>query len=108
MNYSGGQRSILKQGIRGDGDDDTRNVSWYRTERERVVCVSTLQIGCRRNMGLKGFCFALQARDTYNYKYGAVQAENLWGKAVGRIVIDGWSVQKAVDELINRMKKLLE
>lgn len=47
-------------------------------------------------------------QQVYNYKYGAVQAENLWGKAVGRIVIDGWSVQKAVDELINRMKKLLE
>jgi len=43
-----------------------------------------------------------------NYKYAAVQAENLWGKAAGRMLVDGWSARKSLDELITRMKKLLE
>ena len=47
-------------------------------------------------------------QQVYNYKYAAVQAENLWGKALGRIVIDHWSAEKATDELISRMQELLK
>lgn len=47
-------------------------------------------------------------QQVYNYKYAAVQAENLWGKALGRIVIDGWPAEKATDELIDRIKELLK
>jgi multiple sugar transport system substrate-binding protein len=44
---------------------------------------------------------------TYNYKFAAVQAENLWGKAIGRMVLENWTTDKAVDELIGRMKELV-
>lgn len=47
-------------------------------------------------------------QQVYNYKYAVVQAENLWGKAVGRMVLDGWPAAKAVDELATRMKELLK
>ncbi len=47
----------------------------------------------------------LQAR---NYKYAKVMAEQLWGKATGRILLDGWSTEDAVDELSKRMHELLD
>lgn len=47
-------------------------------------------------------------QQVYNHRYAAVQAENLWGKALGRIVLDGWSAQKATDELIKRMKEVMK
>jgi multiple sugar transport system substrate-binding protein len=47
----------------------------------------------------------LQAR---NFLYAKVMAERLWGKAMGRILLDGWSTEDAVDELALRMKELLE
>ncbi|MBI1773815.1 MAG: extracellular solute-binding protein [Proteobacteria bacterium] len=39
---------------------------------------------------------------------GLVQAqnENVFGRAIGRIVIDNWSVDKAVDEMFGRLKEL--
>lgn len=43
----------------------------------------------------------------WNYKVAAVQAENLWGKAMGRVAIDSWTAEKAVDELIQRIKELM-
>lgn len=47
-------------------------------------------------------------QQVYNHRYAAVQAENLWGKALGRIVLDGWSAEKAVDELFKRMKEVMK
>lgn len=47
----------------------------------------------------------LQAR---NYRYAKIMAEQLWGKATGRILLDGWSTEDAVDELAKRMHLLLD
>jgi hypothetical protein len=35
-----------------------------------------------------------------------VNAENAWGKAVTRVVLESWTPEKAVDELIGRIKQL--
>lgn len=42
----------------------------------------------------------------FNYRLIAVNAENAYGKAVTRVVLDNWTPEKAVDELIARMKEL--
>jgi len=34
-------------------------------------------------------------------------AEQLWGKMLGRIVLDGWTTEKAVAELAERMTKVM-
>ncbi len=44
---------------------------------------------------------------TYNRHYARVMAEQLWGKMLGRIVLDGWTTEKAVDELAERMTKIM-
>jgi len=43
----------------------------------------------------------------YNRNYAKVMAEQLWGKMLGRIVLDNWSTEKAIDEMIERMTKIL-
>lgn len=42
----------------------------------------------------------------FNYKIIQVNAENAWGKAVTRVVLESWTPEKAVDELIGRIKQL--
>lgn len=44
---------------------------------------------------------------TANHKLIAVNAENAWGKAVTRVVLDKWGADKAVDELIARIKEVV-
>ncbi len=41
-----------------------------------------------------------------NYKIIAVNAENAYGRAVGRVVLESWSAADAVDELIARIKEV--
>jgi multiple sugar transport system substrate-binding protein len=43
----------------------------------------------------------------YNWRYAQLQAENVWGKAIGRIVVENWSNERAVDEAIARIKDVL-
>ncbi|HEY9889613.1 MAG TPA: ABC transporter substrate-binding protein, partial [Candidatus Obscuribacterales bacterium] len=42
-----------------------------------------------------------------NAAYSQVQAENVWGQAIGHVVIDGWSPEQAVDEAIAQIQKIL-
>jgi multiple sugar transport system substrate-binding protein len=42
----------------------------------------------------------------YNWKIIQVQAENVWGRAIGRVVSENWAPEKAVDEMIARIKEL--
>jgi multiple sugar transport system substrate-binding protein len=42
----------------------------------------------------------------FNYRLIQVNAENAWGKAVTRVVLDKESPATAVDELIARIKAL--
>jgi multiple sugar transport system substrate-binding protein len=41
-----------------------------------------------------------------NYKLIDINAENAYGKAVGRVVLEDWSAEDAVEELIERIKQV--
>ncbi len=41
-----------------------------------------------------------------NHRLIAVNAENAWGKAVTRVVLENWTPEQAVDELIARIKEV--
>jgi multiple sugar transport system substrate-binding protein len=41
-----------------------------------------------------------------NRKFARLDAENVWAKAMNRVVTDKVSVEKAVDELIARIKEV--
>lgn len=43
---------------------------------------------------------------TKNYKFTILNNENVWAKAVNRVVSEKWPVEKAVDEMINRIKEV--
>jgi multiple sugar transport system substrate-binding protein len=43
----------------------------------------------------------------YNPRFADAQNENVWGKALGRVIVDGWTMDRAVDELIARVQELL-
>jgi len=43
---------------------------------------------------------------TRNYKFTVLNNENVWAKAMNRVVTDKWPVEKAVDELIARIKEV--
>ncbi|MDJ1160121.1 extracellular solute-binding protein [Chelatococcus sp. SYSU_G07232] len=42
----------------------------------------------------------------YNYKFTAVNAENVWAKAINRIIQDKVAPEQAVDEMIVRIKQI--
>jgi multiple sugar transport system substrate-binding protein len=44
----------------------------------------------------------------FNRHFVRVQTENLYGRACGRVISENWTAEKAVDELIGRMKELLK
>jgi multiple sugar transport system substrate-binding protein len=41
-----------------------------------------------------------------NPAFAQVTAEGVWGRAMGRIVVDRWSVERAVDEAISRIEAI--
>ncbi|NEQ67364.1 MAG: carbohydrate ABC transporter substrate-binding protein [Symploca sp. SIO2D2] len=41
-----------------------------------------------------------------NSAYSLVQSENVWGKAIERVIVDGLSPEEAADEAINRIKEI--
>jgi len=43
---------------------------------------------------------------TKNYKFTVLNNENVWAKAVSRVVNDGWTPEKATDEMIARIKQV--
>ena len=43
---------------------------------------------------------------TRNYKFTILNNENVWAKAMNRVVTDKWPVEKAVDEMIARIKEV--
>ncbi|MEM1281826.1 MAG: ABC transporter substrate-binding protein, partial [Cyanobacteria bacterium P01_H01_bin.152] len=42
-----------------------------------------------------------------NPAYAQVQADNVWGQAIGHVVTDGWTPEAAVDEAIGQIQKIL-
>jgi len=43
---------------------------------------------------------------TKNYKFTILNNENVWAKAMNRVVTDKWTPEKAVDEMIARIKEV--
>ena len=43
-----------------------------------------------------------------NWKFALLDAENVWARAMNRVVTDKVSVEKAVDELIARIKQVAQ
>lgn len=43
---------------------------------------------------------------TKNWKFTILNNENVWAKAMSRVVNDGWTPEKAVDEMIARIKQV--
>jgi multiple sugar transport system substrate-binding protein len=43
---------------------------------------------------------------TKNYKFTILNNENVWAKAMNRIVTDKWPVDRAVDEMVKRIKEV--
>ena len=43
---------------------------------------------------------------TKNWKFTIVNNENVWAKAMNRVVTDKWPAEKAVDEMIKRIKEI--
>jgi len=43
---------------------------------------------------------------TKNYKFTILNNENVWAKAMSRVVNDGWTPEKATDEMIARIKQV--
>ena len=42
----------------------------------------------------------------YNYKFTILNNENVWAKAMSRVVNDKWTPEKATDEMIARIKEV--
>lgn len=43
---------------------------------------------------------------SYHPAYSQVYTENVWGKAISRVVTENWSNQQAVDEAVNRIQTI--
>jgi multiple sugar transport system substrate-binding protein len=43
---------------------------------------------------------------TKNWKFTILNNENVWAKAVNRVIVDKWTPEKAVDEMIARIKQV--
>jgi multiple sugar transport system substrate-binding protein len=43
-----------------------------------------------------------------DWRYELPNRENVWGKAVQRVAVEGVSPEKAVDEVIARIKQILQ
>jgi multiple sugar transport system substrate-binding protein len=43
---------------------------------------------------------------TKNYRFTVLNNENVWAKAMSRVVNDGWTPEKATDEMIARIKQV--
>jgi multiple sugar transport system substrate-binding protein len=42
----------------------------------------------------------------FNPAFGPVTAEGVWGRAMGRVVVDKWSAERAADEAISRIEAI--
>ena len=45
---------------------------------------------------------------SFHPAYSQVYIENVWGKAISRVVTDKWSHEQAVDEAVNRIKTIFD
>jgi multiple sugar transport system substrate-binding protein len=48
-----------------------------------------------------------ETRDLGNWRHDLVEQENVWGKAIHRIVTENITEEQAVDEAIARIKQVL-
>jgi multiple sugar transport system substrate-binding protein len=71
----------------------TQSKFWQADEHRKAV-------QAQFNAGTTPFEF------TKNYKFTILNNENVWAKAVSRVVNDGWTPEKATDEMIARIKQV--
>jgi multiple sugar transport system substrate-binding protein len=45
---------------------------------------------------------------SYHPAYSQVYTENVWGKAISRVVTEKWSNEQAVDEAVNRIQSIFK
>ena len=50
--------------------------------------------------------FVVTFEFTKNWKFTILNNENVWAKAMNRVVTDKWPVEKAVDEMIKRIQEV--
>jgi multiple sugar transport system substrate-binding protein len=43
---------------------------------------------------------------TKNYKFTVLNNENVWAKAMNRVLSEKWTTERAVDEMIARIKQV--
>jgi multiple sugar transport system substrate-binding protein len=65
---------------------------WTKQDKHRMIVTAQFKAGTGT------FPF------TRNYKFSILNNENVWGKAMSRVINDKWDVNKATDEMVARIK----
>jgi multiple sugar transport system substrate-binding protein len=80
---------------------------WYPVTKSGAARLSFWLADPHRTSVQKQFAAGTSTFEfTKNYKFTILNNENVWAKAVNRVVSEKWPVEKAVDEMINRIKEV--
>jgi multiple sugar transport system substrate-binding protein len=80
---------------------------WYPVTKSGAARLSFWLADAHRTSVQKQFSAGTTPFEfTKNYKFTVLNNENVWAKAMNRIVSEKWPVEKAADELIARIKEV--
>jgi multiple sugar transport system substrate-binding protein len=80
---------------------------WYPVTKSGAARLSFWLADPHRTSVQKQFAAGTSTFEfTKNYKFTILNNENVWMKAVSRVVNDKWTPEKATDEMINRIKEV--
>src|SRR4029078_11178692 len=80
---------------------------WYPVTKSGAARLSFWLADPQRTSVQKQFAAGTSTFEfTKNYKFTILNNENVWMKAVSRVVNDKWTPEKATDEMINRIKEV--
>jgi len=80
---------------------------WYPVTKSGAARLSFWLADAHRTSVQKQFAAGTTTFEfTKNYKFTTLNNENVWAKAMNRIVSEKWPVEKAADELIARIKEV--
>ena len=80
---------------------------WYPVTKSGAARLSFWLADPHRTSVQKQFAAGTSTFEfTKNYKFTILNNENVWMKAVNRVVSEKWPVEKAVDEMIARIKEV--
>jgi len=85
------------------------NGAWFPVQKEALKDPFFISADPHRAAAYKNFMEVPNRpyEQVFNRHFVTVQTENLYGRACGRVLADNWATDKAVDELIARMKQIL-